>query len=60
MKLFYVKINEEDFVALAYNYISIEDWAKKQNPEATIIIENYNPNNNIHIAAYDEDGVKMI
>lgn len=60
MRLFYVKINEEDFVALAYNRIIIEDWAKEQNPDATIIIENYNPNNGIHIAAYDEDGVKVI
>jgi hypothetical protein len=60
MKLFYVKINEEDFIALSYNHIIIEDWAKEQNPEATIIIENYNPNNSMHIVAYDEDGVKVI
>jgi hypothetical protein len=60
MKLFYVKIDKEDFVVWAYNHLEVESWAQQQANGSEIFIEDYNPNKAAHIVAFNEDGNKVI
>ena len=60
MKLFYVKIAEDDFVVWAYNHLEVESWAKKQANGLEIFIEDYNPQKVAHIVAFNEEGNKVI